>query len=425
MPPLELEPLWRGLEEIVAIGNRFAGTDGERACRELLVGRFRELGLADVRTEEFTFLGYEPETASCTVAGEGWSIPAVALQYSADGVAEADAVYVGAGRPEDVAAIEARGVDLAGKIVVAHSYHTWLVAPYLVDKGIAGLVNVSDTQDGLIGHFPVALYPEGLEAPWAGRVQAAPGVTIAAPEARRLLSLLSSGAVRLRIEHRGRYVEQTSANVIGVIGGTDLAEERAVVGAHYDTQAEGPGAADDATGVASLLEIARAWRGLRPRRTIVLCAFGVEELGFWGSYNYCRRHVGELALTRGMVNLDALGLPFPGRRVVVADPEMTPFAAESAGQAGFEPEDEIDASLYAWGDHNPFIDAGVPAVWLWRYPPQHPYYHSSGDVLRYVDPDRTLDVATACAFLAFRLATEPDLPLGRSRPTRRFLDLRP
>ena len=68
------------------------------------------------------------------------------------------------------------------------------------------------------------------------------------------------------------------------------------------------------------------------------------------------------------------------------------LAAAAVASAALRVEDEIDASLYAWGDHNPFIDAGVPACWVWRYPPQHPYYHSAGDVLRYVDRGRTVDV---------------------------------
>ena len=418
LPPLRREGLARRLERVVATGNRFAGTPGEARCRDLILDQFAAARLADVRLEDFRYLAYEPESASCVAVGDGWSIPCAALQYSADGSAEGEAVYLGACRPEDLDAVEARGVDLAGRVAVAHSYHTWLVAPQLAGKGIAALVNVGETPDNLVGQFPVSFYPIGLEQPWEGRVQPFPGVTIEAQAARRLLSLMTAGRVRLRVEHRGRYVEKTAANVVGEIPGT--ADERVVVGAHYDTQLEGPGAADNATGVATVLELARLWRRLEPRRTVVLCAFGVEELAAWGSYSYVVRHAEEAERTVGMVNLDALGLPFPGKRVVVADAAMTGFARESAARCGFQPEGEIDASLYAWGDHNPFIDAGVPSCWLWRYPPQHPYYHSAGDVLRYVDLDRIVDVATASAYLALRLAQLPELELGRSRPTQTF-----
>ena len=425
MPALERDSLWARLEAVVATGNRFGGSPGEARCRELLLAEFETAGLANVRAEEFPFLAYEPGSAACTVAGDGWTIPGTALQYSAAGVAEGDAVYVGQCQPEDVAEVEGRGVDLSGKVVVAHSYHTWLVAPHLTGKGIAALVNVGETPDGLIGHFPVTFYPHGIDPPWEGRVRPFPGVTIEAEAARRLLAWMATGTVRLRVEHQGRYVEKTSANVLGEIPGREAPAERVVIGAHYDTQAEGPGAADNGSGVATVLELAERWQRIAPRRTIVLACFGIEELAAWGSYHYCLQHRDELEQTVGMVNLDALGLPAPGKRLVVADPAMMSYAAESAVQAGFEPEEEIDGSLGAWGDHNPFIDAGVPACFLWRYPPQHPYYHSAGDVLRWVDADRLIDVATASAYVAYRLAHEAEPGLGRSRPTQRFVDLRP
>ena len=425
MPALDGATLWQRVERVAEVGNRFGGTPGEERCRNLLLTEFNATGLASVRAEPFPFLAYEPESTTCTVLGEDVVIPSVALQYSSTGIAEGEAVYLGACQADDVAAAEERGVDLRGKVVLAQGSFPWLVAPALAEKGIVALVNIGDTRDELLGHFPMAFYPYGLEAPWEGRVQPMVGVTIEPQAARRLLSLLSFGSVTLRVEHQGQYVEKTSANVIGEIPGSELPKERVVVGAHYDTQAEGPGAADNSTGVATVLELAERWRRLEPRRTIVFCAFGIEELAAWGSYHYCKAHADELELTRGMVNLDALGLPAPGTRVLVADDEMLPYASESATLTGYEAEGTLDASLYAWGDHNPFIDAGVPAVWIWRYPPQHPYYHTSGDVLRYVDSDRTLDVATASAYLTYRLANEAELPLGRSRPTQRFVDLRP
>lgn len=425
MPGLDSSSLWQRLERVADLGNRFGGTPGEQRCRDLVQAEFDAAGLANVRAEAFPFLGYAPESTTCTVLGEEMVLPSAPLQYSAEGVAEGEAVYLGSCGPDEMAAAEGRGVSLRGKVVVGHASFAWLVVPALAEKGIAALVNISEAADGLLGHFPAAFYPRGLEPPWEGRVQPLPGVTIEREASRRLLSLLSLGPVRLRVEHRGRYAEQSSANVIGEIPSTELAPERVVIGAHYDTQAEGPGAADNATGVATLLELAERWRALEPRRTIVLCAFGIEELAAWGSYHYCRAHEDELTLTRGMVNLDALGLPAPGTRVIVADDEMAPYAAESAALTGYEPEGTIDASLYAWGDHNPFIDAGVPAAWIWRYPPQHPYYHTAGDVLRYVDAARMLDVATASAYLTYRLANESEVALGRSRPAQRFVDLRP
>ena len=65
-----------------------------------------------------------------------------------------------------------------------------------------------------------------------------------------------------------------------------------------------------------------------------------------------------------------------------------------------------------------------PACWPWCYPPQHPYYHSAGDVLRYVDLDRMQEARPPAPTSRCRLAELPELQLGRSRPTQTFADIR-
>ena len=106
MPALDPADLWGTLERIVALGNRFAGTPGEARCRELVSEELSGAGLANVRLEEFRYLGYEPERSSCTVLADGAELPCAGLQYSADAAVEGEAVYLGACRPEDVEAIE-------------------------------------------------------------------------------------------------------------------------------------------------------------------------------------------------------------------------------------------------------------------------------------------------------------------------------
>ena len=180
LPALEPDALWRRLEQIVQLGNRFPGSEGEARCRRLVVAELERADLASVREEEFRYLGYEQRVASCALADGSWSLPAAPLQSTADAVAEGEAVYLGAGTAEDVAAVEARGVDLRGKVALAHSYWTFAVAPALAEKGVAALVNVAETPDGLVGHFPATLYPPPLEPPWEGRVLPVPGVTVEA-----------------------------------------------------------------------------------------------------------------------------------------------------------------------------------------------------------------------------------------------------
>ena len=85
----------------------------------------------------------------------------------------------------------------------------------------------------------------------------------------------------------------------------------------------------------------------------------------------------------------------------------------------------MDASAFPGSDHNPFIDAGVPACFFWRNPPRHPYYHTAGDTPEILDFAVVAETAEVARVTAERLVTNRDLDLGRARPSRRWLDLPP
>ena len=102
------------------------------------------------------------------------------------------------------------------------------------------------------------------------------------------------------------------ANIIAEKPGLESSREVFVVGAHYDTHKESPGANDNGSGIAALLELARAAAGWRSRRTIRFVAFTNEESPFtrtrhMGSCVYaeaCRKRGDEIT---GMLCLETLG----------------------------------------------------------------------------------------------------------------------
>ncbi len=98
-------------------------------------------------------------------------------------------------------------------------------------------------------------------------------------------------------------------NVVAEIAGRE-AGRGVLLAAHYDSVPAGPGAGDDASGVAAMLEIARALRSAPPRVKVVLLFSDGEELGLLGAELFVResRHIAELA---GVVNLEARGTSGP------------------------------------------------------------------------------------------------------------------
>lgn len=115
-----------------------------------------------------------------------------------------------------------------------------------------------------------------------------------------------------------------SRNIVGVVQGYDtlLRNEYILVGAHVDnlglleTTVDGrtaikkfPGADDNASGVAALIELARlvADNDFHFRRSILFVAFGASERGLAGSWYFANRAFGDMACVKGAVNLDMLG----------------------------------------------------------------------------------------------------------------------
>ena len=130
--------------------------------------------------------------------------------------------------------------------------------------------------------FTGALYPPPLEAPWEGRPTAYCGVTISSPAGRALISTLTDGGpAEIRLSHHAAYRERAAHNVVGTIPGREPRE--VILSAHYDSQAEGPCVYDNGSGLASLLETARALRERQIRHTTVFLASAAEEIGVWGA----------------------------------------------------------------------------------------------------------------------------------------------
>jgi leucyl aminopeptidase len=109
-------------------------------------------------------------------------------------------------------------------------------------------------------------------------------------------------------------------NVIGVLRGSRRPDRMHVIGAHYDSvnregpTAPAPGADDNASGTAALLEIARAIRasGQRPTETIIFAAFAAEEVGLKGSSAFVAGLDSWEEQVVDMICLDVIGYVRPG-----------------------------------------------------------------------------------------------------------------
>ena len=96
---------------------------------------------------------------------------------------------------------------------------------------------------------------------------------------------------------------------------------------------------------------------------------------------------------------------------------MQEFAIEAAARQGWNVDVLFDARQFAFSDNTPFTEAGVPACWIWEFPPIHPYYHSSGDVRSLVEGGPVAATAGVSAQIALSLALDETIDLGRAGQT--------
>ncbi len=162
-----------------------------------------------------------------------------------------------------------------------------------------------------------------------------------------------------------------SANVIAVKKGTSSQE--IIVGAHYDSTKDDPGADDNASGVAAMLEVAKLVQNAATPYTIRFIAFGAAEAELSGSYAYLNQmSQEEFENTVGMIDLDSL---IAGDIAYVFSDEspqsaVRDWALEWALGNGLDLQTVRNADLTdpATGkgasDYAPFRDAGIPYAYF-------------------------------------------------------------
>jgi carboxypeptidase Q len=130
-----------------------------------------------------------------------------------------------------------------------------------------------------------------------------PQVYVATEQYNRLVRLVQRNIpVKLSLDIRNRFIDDSldAFNVIAEIPGTDKADEVVMLGAHFDSEASGTGATDNAAGSAGVMEAMRILKttGLRMRRTVRLALWTGEEQGLLGSAAYASAHFADVQTMR-------------------------------------------------------------------------------------------------------------------------------
>jgi Zn-dependent M28 family amino/carboxypeptidase len=155
------------------------------------------------------------------------------------------------------------------------------------------------------------------------------------------------------------------------------ADKVIVLGAHVDTKYPAPGANDNGSGVATLLELARDLRKADTEATVKFAFFGAEEMSdsngnhhHYGSRAYVKSlSAAQRKAVAGMVSVDMVGYgkTFNVRSMKVAPQTVVKSLQAEGASIGQALPFLKDPGRYGWSDHEAFERAGIPAAWLeWR-----------------------------------------------------------
>lgn len=204
----------------------------------------------------------------------------------------------------------------------------------------------------------------------------------------------------------------STRNVVAEIQGETDPEDIVIICGHYDStsgeaEVSAPGADDNASGVAAVMEAARVLAGYPLDFTVRFIAFSAEEQGLYGSHYHSAVAREGLERIIGVVNLDMISYtedPSEDLDVIVNDASW--WLAERAGlvadaYTGLAVRKIVDAS-FVYSDHSPFWDQGYPALCgIEDANPNNPYYHTTGDTVDTLNFDFFEDAArTALAALS-------------------------
>jgi hypothetical protein len=313
------------------------------------------------------------------------------------------------------------GLDVAGKYVLCfrgtpdrvdkrfepHDHHRGRMRTAR-DRGALGIVYVApEASANPNGDWLEAFTPATITEKAADALLKEKGVATAdlrndLTTYRRPISFPLAARMRYGVASR-HFPEGVGYNVVGKVDGSDpaLRGDAVVIGAHFDhcgvhMGMHFPGANDNASGSAVVLEVAEAFSrlGRKPKRSVAFVLFGGEEMGLLGSSHFAEHLPAELRRVDAMFNVDMAGEgDGTGCAVSAAAPELKKVLEEADRSVKtLRSVREIRGVGVRSSDFAPFFSKGVPCVSCSSNGP-HVQYHLTGDTIYRINPDMLADVA--------------------------------
>jgi len=400
---------------------RLAGTNENRLAAEYIAQYFKNIGLDNPEglenymqyyTQKVLQNNSSPELRIVDSDGnvnkkfsflDNFRVHTVAPGISVKGEVIAPLLII-----EDSSQLTIDNLELSGKILLIpekikkemgdRQLITVAISNQIDVKGMIWEENIDDPNHRL-NHFVVSPYVHE-----AYQHDNEDGPVIFRCDSSTYQKLCSASQDNLRVIMKSDYsiIEAKGANVIGLIPGTDdnLKDEFIIIGAHFDHVGDNkngtynPGALDNGSGTAVLMEIARILKDndIEPKRPILFIAFNGEEEGLYGSKYFSYHPIYNLNKDKTVViNMDMVGSKALIPLTIGTDSKQDSELKDDLYRIAKELNIDAKKSTISNSDHSPFARRGIDAVCLihedWKNG-----YHAPGDTIKTVDKDRIKEV---------------------------------
>ncbi|WP_129114973.1 M28 family peptidase [Halegenticoccus tardaugens] len=400
---------WDHLEALVDIGDRMAGSPGEREAMVRTRDALAEVGARDARIDEFEIQGWV--RGSSAVYGDGVVAAddvrdCVALPRSPSGAVAGELVDLGYGLPDDFEA------DVEGKVVVVSStvpdhydrfIHRREKYYYAVENGAAAFV--------FSNHVEGCLPPTGSVGTTESPIGEIPAVGVSKELGARLVRRFEGDDVTVEVDCD--TPRATSGNVSADVGPDT--DEAVLVTSHLDAHDIAEGAMDNGAGTAMVVELARALsaREAELDTRIRFVCYGAEEVGLVGSAHEAAR--ADLDRVKAVVNGDGVAA---GRTLTFHTHGFEGLADAASDVADrFRHPVTVVPDQLPHSDHWPFVRRGVPGCMVASETESRGrgWGHTFADTLDKLEPRTLREQAILLTEFVVELA-DADVEIERTEP---------
>lgn len=417
-------------EATSTIGHRLTGSENGKKAEQYTFDKFKEYGFDDVQFQEFETKAWSRGTISVTIGGD--TVKAVTLGHApvtADVTGEL--VDMGNGLEADYTAKTGAAKDkivliyiglLEGSSKEAKNLHRSEKTAIAIKNGAKGVVIFNQVDKGVLLTGTASV---------TGELIPIPAICIAKEKGFELKEKLKAGKkVDAHIVMTNNSNSIKARNVIATLRGSELPDEKIIIGGHLDSWDLATGAIDNGIGSFAILDIARAFKAnnLKPKRTIQFVMFMGEEQGLLGSEHMVKQAVGDGTIDniKYMFNIDMGGNPIGvnaggklndttffkniGTDIIAID---TIYKNKFSNRSGLH------------SDHQPFMLEGVPILSIASNLDRSIYgcYHSDCDDFNLVNETHIRNTARFGTMILLALANADKLPADKmdSETTKKFM----